>query len=144
MAEITQNVLRKKAGPALWYKPDAGLHDADKYYQGAMLCADTADSDFIKDGADTANFKFVGVSREFKDTTASSYTDGDESIEVYCSGDFFFNDASGSIEPGDDVYLANNNEVDLVGDVTNNVYVGKAIAKDCFGTSGLTRVRLFG
>lgn len=98
------------------------VDDGDKIYAGAMVCAN-ADG-YAVPGADTAGLIFMGIAREQADNASGQ--DGDISVLVRRRGLFKMSFATAITEAnvGDSVYIADDQNVDLVGNVTNDIFAG--------------------
>jgi hypothetical protein len=101
-------------------------------YNNALVAAEpTAGSGYLLVAADTANYEFRGIARQFLDQTAV-VTDATNEIEVWVpgSGNVFQLPIVSSVtikNIGDSVYVSDDEKVDLVGGVSNNVLVGTIV-----------------
>jgi len=98
------------------------VDDGDKIYAGAMVSVN-ADGYAVAAG-DTASTLFVGIAREQADN--SSGQDGDINVTVRRRGLFKMSFATPITiaNVGDSVYIADDQNVDLVGNVTNKIFAG--------------------
>lgn len=98
------------------------VDDGDTIYAGALTCVN-ADG-YAVAGADTAGLIFMGVAREQADNSAGQ--DGDINVIVRRRGLFKMALASAiSIaNVGDNVFIADDQNVDLTANVTNHIFVG--------------------
>jgi len=101
---------------------DVPMDDADLIYGGAFVCVN-ADG-YAVEGEDAANLIFMGVAVEQKDN--SSGADGDEDIVVRRRGLFkaILDTAITQANVGDNVFLVDDQTVDLVANVTHNIFCG--------------------
>lgn len=143
---FTENRTRRHAGQALWNEPEAGVLAASKIFQSQLCVGDTAASDSIRgDAADAdaggASYFFAGISKNFTDNTLGAT--GDAEPQLYNSGDWFINDDSGNLKPGDIAMFFDNDAVTTAAAATKNKPVGRVIDINCLDTAGLARVRIF-
>lgn len=98
------------------------VDDADKIYAGAFVCVN-ADG-YAVAGADTAGLIFVGVAMEQKDNTSGS--DGDLTVNVRRRGLFkaTLGTAISQANVGDNVFLVDDQTVDLAANTTNDIFCG--------------------
>ena len=98
------------------------VDDADTIYAGAFVCVN-ADG-YLVPGADTAGLIFQGVSTEYVDNSAGS--DGDEDCEVRRRGLFkaLMGTAITQANVGDNVFLVDDQTVDLTAHTTNDIFCG--------------------
>jgi hypothetical protein len=98
------------------------VDDGDKIYAGANVCVN-ADGYAVK-GADASGLIYAGVSREYADNTNGQ--DGDINVLVKRRGLFkmAFATAISQANVGDNVFLADDNLVDVAGNVTYNIFCG--------------------
>ncbi len=98
------------------------VDDGDKIYGGAFVCVN-ADG-YLVPGADTAGLIFMGVSTEQKDNTDGS--DGDLDCQIRRRGliKAILDTAITQANVGDNVFLVDDQTVDLVANVDNNIFCG--------------------
>lgn len=98
------------------------VDDGDKIYAGAMVSVNAAG--YAVAAGDTASTLFVGIAREQADNSAGD--DGDINVTVRRRGLFKMSFATPITiaNVGDSVYIADDNNVDLVGNVTNDIFAG--------------------
>ncbi|HOV62096.1 MAG TPA: hypothetical protein PK349_13645 [Candidatus Hydrogenedentes bacterium] len=98
------------------------VDDGDKIYAGALVCVN-ADG-YAVPGADTEGLIFMGVAREQADNTDGQ--DGDINVTVRRRGLFkmAFATAITAANVGDNVFLADDQTVDLAGNVNNDIFCG--------------------
>lgn len=98
------------------------VDDGDKIYAGSLVCVN-ADG-YAVPGADTAGLIFMGVAREQADNTNGQ--DGDINVTVRRRGLFkmAFATAISAANVGDNVFLADDQTVDLAANVTNDIFCG--------------------
>lgn len=98
------------------------VEEATKIYGGALCCVNAAG--YVVPGADTAGLIFAGVSEEQKDNTLGA--DGDLTVELRRRG--LFKVALGhtitQANVGDNVFLVDDQTVDLAANTTNDIYCG--------------------
>jgi hypothetical protein len=96
---------------------------ATKIYAGSLVCLNA--SGYAAPGADTANFKFVGVAQEYVDNSAGSA--GDKTVRVRRKGIFYFGASGMAItDVGTAVNVSDDQTVAKT--TTNSIACGK-IAK---------------
>lgn len=96
---------------------------AGEAYKGALVNRDSAGS--AKDGTDTASEACLGVSTERQTGGAAI---GDTKVKTFIDGVFtFVHSGLTNANIGDGAYVVDNETVDLVGNVTNNVFVGRIV-----------------
>jgi len=93
-----------------------------KIFAGANACFNAAG--FLVPGADTAGLIYAGVSRSSIDNSLGQ--DGDESAIVRRRGLFLMELATAITQAnvGDNVFLVDDQLVDLAGNVTNDIFCG--------------------
>lgn len=129
MALTDNRVLKSTQNLSL---TDLGVDNDQTIYKGALVAADpTTGSGYLLVGADTANFEFRGIAKEFlaADTSVADGTNLIE-VEVVGSGNVFELPIVSSVDVkniGDTVYVVDDEDVDLVGGVSNNVAVGTIV-----------------
>lgn len=98
------------------------VDDGDTIYAGALVCVN-ADG-YAVAGADTAGLIFMGVAREQADNSAGQ--DGDINVTVRRRGLFkmAFATAISIANVGDNVFIADDQTVDVAGNVTHDIFVG--------------------
>ena len=98
------------------------VDDGDKIYAGAIVCVNAAGYAVV--GADTAGQIFMGIAREQADN--SSGADGAINVTVRRRGLFKMKLATAITiaNVGDNVFIADDESVDLAGNVTNDIFVG--------------------
>jgi hypothetical protein len=98
------------------------VDDGDKIYAGAIVCVNAAGYAVV--GADTAGLIFMGIAREQADN--SSGADGAINVTVRRRGLFKMKLATAITiaNVGDNVFIADDESVDLAGNVTNDIFVG--------------------
>ena len=98
------------------------VDDGDTIYAGALVCVN-ADG-YAVPGADTAGLIFMGVAREAADNSAGQ--DGDVSVVVRRRGLFkmAFATAITIANVGDNVFIADDQTVDVAGNLDNDIFVG--------------------
>jgi hypothetical protein len=98
------------------------VDDGDEIFAGAMVCVN-ADGYAVK-GADAAGLIFQGIAREYADNTDG--LDGAIDVLVRRRGLFkmTFATAITIANMGDNVFIADDNNVDVVGNVTYNIFCG--------------------
>jgi len=98
------------------------VDDADKIYGGAFVCVNAAG--YAVEGADTAGLIFMGLATEQKDNTDGD--DGDLDIVVRRRGlvKAILDTAITQANVGDNVFLVDDQTVDLAANVTNNIFCG--------------------
>ncbi len=98
------------------------VDDGDKIYGGAFVCVNAAG--YAVPGSDTAGLIFVGVSMEQKDNTLGA--DGALDVTVRRRGlvKAVMGTAITQANIGDNVFLVDDQTVDLTANVTNNIFCG--------------------
>lgn len=98
------------------------VDDGDKIYAGAIVCVNAAGYAVV--GADTAGLIFMGIAREQADNTSGA--DGAINVIVRRRGLFKMKLATAITiaNVGDNVFIADDESVDLAGNVTNDIFVG--------------------
>lgn len=98
------------------------VDDGDTIYGGALVSVN-ADG-YLVDGADESGQIFMGVSLEQKDNSGGS--DGDLECQIRRRGLFkaILGTAITQANVGDNVFLVDDQTVDLVGNVTQNIFCG--------------------
>ena len=98
------------------------VDDADLIYGGAFVCVN-ADG-YAVEGSDTAGLIFMGVATERKDNTDGE--DGDLDVVVRRRGlvKAILGTAITQANVGDNVFLVDDQTVDLAGNVTNDIFCG--------------------
>jgi len=98
------------------------VDDGDKIYGGALVCVN-ADG-YLVPGDDAAGLIFHGVSLEQKDNTDGS--DGDLECQIRRRGLFkcILDTAITQANVGDNVFLVDDQTVDLTANVTHNIFCG--------------------
>ena len=98
------------------------VDDGDKIYAGAIVCVNAAGYAVV--GADTANLIFMGIAREQADNTLG--LDAAINVLVRRRGLFkmAFHTAISIANVGDNVFIYDDESVDLTGNVSNNIFVG--------------------
>ncbi|RJP59037.1 MAG: hypothetical protein C4549_02820 [Deltaproteobacteria bacterium] len=98
------------------------VDDGDKIYAGANVCVNAAG--YAIKGGDISGAIFMGVSREYADNTNGN--DGDINVLVMRRGLFKmeFATAISQANVGDNVFLADDNLVDVAGNVTYDIFCG--------------------
>lgn len=124
MASVTADYdgQRKALGGYIQNMP---LAASQTIYAGTMVCTDST-TGTIKDGADSANFSFAGVSCEYMTSTSGSldYLGNAAYVQVFVAGDFLFTAVSGAAtDVGKPAYLVYNTTVQTA-PTSNNIYVG--------------------
>lgn len=100
---------------------------AKKIYGGTMVCVDGS-TGYAEAGSDASGKIFAGVSVEQKDNTDGSA--GDLSVVVKRRGLFLFDIANAVTQAnvGDQVFIVDDQTVDLVANVTYNIHCGTIAA----------------
>ena len=98
------------------------VDDADKIYGGALVCVNAAG--YLVEGVDTAGLIFMGIAMEQKDNTLGD--DGDLTCKVRRRGliKCILGTAITQANVGDNVFLVDDQTVDLTANVTNNIFCG--------------------
>ncbi len=98
------------------------VDDGDKIYAGALTCFN-ADG-YAVPGSDAANLVFAGISREYVDNSAG--LDGAKNVTVRRRGLFkmLFATAISQANVGDNVFIVDDQTVDLVANVTYKIFCG--------------------
>ena len=98
------------------------VDDADTIYAGAFVCVNAAG--YLVDGADETGLIFMGLSLEQKDN--SSGADGDLECQIRRRGlvKALFDTPITQANVGDNVFLVDDQTVDLTGNVTHNIFCG--------------------
>jgi hypothetical protein len=98
------------------------VDDGDKIYAGALVAVN-ADG-YLVPGSDTAGLIFAGVSEEQKDNTSGS--DGDLTCLVRRRGlvKCLLDTAISQANIGDNVFLVDDQTVDVVGNTTHDIFCG--------------------
>ena len=98
------------------------VDDGDKIYGGALTCANAAG--YLVPGSDTAGLIFMGVAMEQKDNTDG--LDGDLDCVVRRRGlvKCIMGTAITQANVGDNVFLVDDQTVDLAGNVTHDIFCG--------------------
>lgn len=98
------------------------VDDGDKIYAGAMVCVN-ADG-YAVPGSDAAGLIFKGISREYVDNSLG--LDGAKNVTVRRRGLFkmTFATAITQANVGDNVFIVDDETVDLAGNVTHDIFVG--------------------
>lgn len=98
------------------------VDDGDKIYAGAFVCVNAAG--YAIKGGDTSGAIFVGISREYADNTDG--LDGAINVRVMRRGLFKMEFATAITQAnvGDNVFLADDNLVDVAGNVTYDIFCG--------------------
>ncbi|MEW6670221.1 MAG: hypothetical protein AB1427_00875 [Thermodesulfobacteriota bacterium] len=98
------------------------VDDGDKIYGGALVCVNAAG--YLVVGADTAGLIFMGVAMERKDNTSGA--DGALTCRVRRRGlvKCILGTAISQANVGDNVFLVDDQTVDLVANVTNAIFCG--------------------
>lgn len=98
---------------------------AEKIYEGAMVAANAAG--FAVNAGDDANAVFVGVAEETVDNSAGAA--GDKEIKVLRRGviEVSANHTAAQTDVGLLAYAEDNQTIDLVGNTTNDVVVGRIV-----------------
>lgn len=101
---------------------DFSVDDGDTIYGGALVCVN-ADG-YLVPGADTAGLIFSGFAMEQKDNSAGS--DGDLDCRVRRRGliKCIMGTAITKANEGDNVFLVDDQTVDLTANVTHNIFCG--------------------
>lgn len=101
---------------------DVPVDDGDTIYAGALVCVN-ADG-YLVPGADTSGLIFMGVSDEYKDNSSGS--DGDVSCKVRRRGlyNVILDTAITQANVGDNVFLVDDQTVDLTANVDNDIFCG--------------------
>ena len=96
--------------------------DAEEIFDGAFVCVDA--TGYLVPGADTAGLIFQGVSAEYVDNSDGS--DGDLECEVRRRGLFkaLMGTAITQANVGDNVFLVDDQTVDLTANTTNDIFCG--------------------
>jgi hypothetical protein len=93
-----------------------------KIFAGSMVCLGT--DGYAVPGADTAGYRFAGVSRGYVDNTGGA--DGALTVEVWRKGCFGLSAASmAKTNVGDAVYVVDDQTVGLASVTTNDVPCGR-------------------
>jgi hypothetical protein len=102
------------------------VDDGDKIYAGANVCVNAAG--YAVKGGDVSGLIFMGVAREYADNTNGQ--DGDINVLVRRRGLFkmTFATAITIANVGDNVFLKDDNLVDVAGNVTYNIFCGNIAA----------------
>ena len=95
----------------------------ESIYKGSLVCVNTTNGYAIK-GADTANYKLLGVAVE--DSTGTDSTDGIREVRVYRTGTFEFGTTQdlGQTSVGQKVYIEFDNEVNKTGGTGSTIFAG--------------------
>jgi len=95
----------------------------DILYANGMICYKTSDG-YAYPGADTSGYVFAGIAQEQIDNSDGSA--GDLDIELRSTGEFLMIVDTPLLQAqvGTKVYIVDDNTVDLVGNVTNNIFAG--------------------
>lgn len=98
------------------------VDDGDIIYAGALVCVNAAG--YAVPGSDTAGLIFQGVARERADNSAG--LDGAVSVTVRRRGLFKmpFATAISQANVGDNVFIADDQTVDVAANLTNDIFVG--------------------
>lgn len=98
------------------------VDDGDHIYAGAMVCVNAAGYAVV--GADSTGLIFMGIAREEVDNTDGQ--DGDINVLVRRRGLFLmaFHTAISIANMGDNVFIYDDESVDVAGNVTFDIYVG--------------------
>ena len=98
------------------------VDDGDHIYAGAMVCVNAGG--YAVPASDTAGLIFMGIAREEADNSAGA--DGAISVTVRRRGLFrmTFANAISVANVGDNVFVYDDEKVDLAANVTNNIFVG--------------------
>lgn len=98
------------------------VDDGDCIYAGAFVCVNAAG--YAVPGSDTSGLIFVGVAQEAKDNTLGD--DGDLIVNVRRRGLFkaILGTAISQANVGDNVFLVDDQTVDLAGNCTNDIFCG--------------------
>ncbi len=101
------------------------VDDGDKIYAGAFVCVNAAG--YAVPGSDTAGLIFQGVAMEQKDNTLGA--DGALDVTVRRRGlvKAIMGTAITQANIGDNVFLVDDQTVDLTANVTNNISCGKIV-----------------
>ncbi len=96
--------------------------DSATLYAGGFGCVNAAG--YVVPGADTAGLIFMGVIREYVDNSSGS--NGDETVRMLRRGlvKTTLDTAITIANVGDNVFLADDESVDLTANVTNNIFCG--------------------
>lgn len=119
---MTALTADKKTEYAEGIEVSAPVDGGSKIFAGANACFNAAG--YLVPGADTAGLIYAGVSRSSIDNTLGD--DGDEAAVVRRRGLFLMEFATPITQAnvGDNVFLADDQLVDLAGNVTNDIYCG--------------------
>lgn len=98
------------------------VDDADHIYAGAMVCVNAAGYAVV--GGDTAGLIFMGIAREEADNSLG--LDGAINVLLRRRGLFkmTFQTAISIANMGDNVFIYDDEKVDVAGNVTNDIFVG--------------------
>lgn len=96
--------------------------NADIIYAGANVCVDA--NGYANPGSDTAGLIFMGVSREYVDNSLGDA--GDKSVLILRRGliKMEFQTAITIANVGDNVFLVDDQLIDLTANVTHNIFCG--------------------
>lgn len=117
----TRKDVRRQEGNILSYPVAAST----KLIEGALVALNT--SGVLVNGADTASFKFVGVLDETADNSSGSAGDVRGKVWTYGVIDVAANFSAAAGDCGKQVYLVDNQTVDLAANTTNDVLVGRIV-----------------
>ena len=95
----------------------------DIVYQGAMVGTRLSDG-YAYPIADTTGYKFEGIAVDYVNNSAGAA--GDKNVTVHRNGEFLmtFESTIAQTNVGDAVFAADDNVVDIAGDISANIYVG--------------------
>ena len=137
MANITaRKDVRRQEGRVLSFP----VEEATTIYEGALVSVNAAG--YAVNASDAANDAFVGVCHVGADNSGGADGAG-EKVQVWTDGviDCVYAGTATQANVGDLVYAVDNQTVDVVGDTTNDVLVGKIVE---FVTATKVRVAITG
>lgn len=104
---------------------DIPVAASQKIFGGAAVCVNAAG--YALEGSDTAGLIFMGMAQEQKDNSSGS--NGDKVIVVRCKGFFkmILDTAISQANVGDDVFLVDDQTVDLAANTTNDIFMGQIV-----------------
>lgn len=122
MSNITvRKDVRRQEGNILSYPVAAST----KLIEGALVALNT--SGLLVNAADTSGFKFVGVLDETADNSAGSAGDVRGKVWTYGVIDVVAGFSAAAGDCGKQVYIVDNQTVDLAAVTTNDVLVGRIV-----------------
>lgn len=108
---------------------------AVQIFEGALVSVNAAG--YLTNASDTANDVFVGVAEESKDNSGGSAGDLDLNVRRTGVLDVVANHTAAQTDVGVLAYALDNQTIDLAGNLTNDVVVGRIVS---FESSSKVRV----